>query len=263
MNLLQQFTNSIWNFDSYKSLSKTKGSKSFLYILLLFMIVYLVFFINTSFKTNDLVTSLETAMQEDVPDFRLANGKFSFDGAMPYKIDDNGFLFIIDTTGETQQEDLNTVFNGVLITEKEMISVSSGKTEITPFELLPFEISKDQVLKFIPSIKVIVLVFLAIWSIFAFGAKLFGILMLALITMIANAMFNKKLTFGNQWNIAIYASTLPILITCIHSLFGSPLGGFMFFVYWILAITYVFLGVYHISKNDDSLGTAEVLEIQP
>lgn len=269
MNLLEQFGNSLWNFRSYKPLSQTKGGKSFLYILLLFLLVYSIGCVYTGAQISDVVGNIGTALEENVPDFRLAGGKFSFSGPMPYRYEKPGFLLIVDTTGQTSKDDFKDVSNGIYITEDEMMTFQYGKTEVIRFsDMGPLEFTRDQIVSFLPSINVIMWIAMAVWFLFAFAGKLFGILILALIAMMATAMFNQKLTFQNQWNIAIYASTLPMLVKLANKLLGGPLSGFMFFLYWGLAITYVFLGIYYMPKTDASLGgspneTPEPLEVLP
>ena len=251
MNLFEQFGNSLWNFRSYRSLSQTKGGKSFLYIFLLFLLVYLIGSIFIGAQMNIFVDYLQSAMAENVPDFRLTNGSFSFEGEMPYRIEDEGFVMVIDTTGQTTVENFENTMNGILITKDEIVTFNMGKQDVTPFSMMgPLEISKGQIVQFLPSLKALVVILLAVWYLFAFAGKLFGILILTLIAMIATSIFQQRLTFLNQWNIAIYASTLPILIKLINTLLGGPLTGFLFFIYWGLAITYVFLAIYHISDSN-------------
>lgn len=266
MSLIQQFSNSLWNFRSYKTLSQTKGGKSFVYILLLFLIIYTIGNVYVSVQINDVISSIGAAMQDSVPDFQLANGKFSFSGPMPYRIEDARSLFIIDTTGQTSADEFSGALNGILITEDEMMIFQTSRTEILRFsDLSPLEISRDQIVQFLPNINIIIWIGMVVWFFFAFAGKLFGILLLALLSMIASAMFNQKLNFLNQWNVAIYASTLPMLIKLINTLLGGPLSGAMFILYWGLAITYAFLGIYHMPKSNDIVSNpndhTEVLEV--
>ncbi|HHU78539.1 MAG: DUF1189 domain-containing protein [Caldicoprobacterales bacterium] len=265
MNLVQQFTNSLWNFRSYRSLSRMKGGKSFLYIFLLFLLIYVIGSTYTGAQFGNIIGHMQTALAENVPDFKLADGKFSFAGEMPYKISEDGFLMVIDTTGQTTLDDFKNVANGVLITEDEVSVVNMSRVETTPFSMMePLEISKDQIIQFLPGLKVLLIIGMAFWFLFAFAGKLFGILLLSLIAMIATSMFQKRLTFLNQWNVAVYASTLPMLVKLLNSLSGGPLRGFMFVIYWGLAITYVFLGIYNMSdKNDESVQVMENPEISP
>lgn len=253
MNLIEQLGNSIWNFRSYHSLSRTRGGKSFLYIFLLFLLVYLISGVYNGVQVTSTIDFLQNTITDKVPDFSLSNGRFYFAGEMPFRIENEDFLFVIDTTGQTTKDDFKNAINGMLITEDELVVTQMGKTEITPFSVMaPLEISKNQVVQFLPALKALIIIAFSVWFLFAFAGKLFGILLLSLAAMIATAIFQKKLTFLNQWNIAIYASTLPMLIKLVNTLLGSPISGFMFFIYWGLAITYVFLGIYYIPQNHQS-----------
>ena len=78
--------------------------------------------------------------------------------------------------------------------------------------------------------------------------KLFGILMLTLIAFFPASLFRKQLTFQNKWNVAIYASTMPMLIKLVNTILGSPISS-MFLIYWAVAITYVFLGIYQMNHS--------------
>jgi hypothetical protein len=251
MSIIEQFTNSLWNFGSYRTLSRLRSSKSFLYIFLLFTLIYIVFSLNVSSQFSSTIGIVKVAMEDNIPNFSLSGGRFYFDGPQPYRIEEQGFAFIIDTTGATMPQDLYETGNGILITATEMAVLSAGSLEITPFSNIPFEITKDQVMDFLPNLMVFVYIFLIVWYFVSFAGKLIGILVLTLITMIANSIFNQRLTFGNLWNIAIYASTLPMLLKMLHSLLNSPLTGLFFFIYWGVAITYSFLGVYYHSKDEE------------
>ena len=76
MNLIEQFGNSIWNFRAYHSFSRTRGSRSFLYIFLLFLLVYLISSIYNGAQLNHGIGLLQGNLAENVPDFSLSNGKF-------------------------------------------------------------------------------------------------------------------------------------------------------------------------------------------
>ena len=253
MNIFEQFTNSLWNFRSYRSLSQTKGGKSFLYIFLLFLLVYLIGSFYAGLQVDTFINYMQSSMEDNLPDFKLVNGSFTFEGEMPYRIEDNDFLMIIDTTGQTTVDEFEGKSNGILITEKEMITIRYGRLETTSFSMMgPIEISKNQILRFLPSLKVIYVVIMAIGSLFAFAGKLFGILMLSLIAMIASSMFHQQLSFLNHWNVAIYASTLPMIVKLANTLLGGPFDGFMFLINWGMAITWVFLGIYNMPRANQA-----------
>ena len=100
MSLIKRFTNSIGNLKSYGQLSRLKTGKSFLYLLLIFLVSYLVFTYRVVTEVNYFIQITRDQITEDVPDFELSNGSFKFYGEMPYirGDDDLGFKFIIDTS---------------------------------------------------------------------------------------------------------------------------------------------------------------------
>lgn len=252
MSLIKRFTNSIGNLKSYGQLSRLKPGKSFLYLLLIFLVSYLVFSYRVVTEVNYFIQITRDQITEDVPDFELSNGSFKFYGEMPYirGDDDLGFKFIIDTSKNA--DDLasqHNIINGFIITEEEMISYSYGRGDRLSFSSLPMEFNKEHLVNLLPNIKIFAWLFLFIWFFIRLGIKQLGILLLTLVAMIAAAIFNVRLSFRNNWNVAIYASTLPMLVHIVDALAGKPLGILQTLIYWGLAILYIFLGVNQISKE--------------
>lgn len=263
MSLVKQFTNSIGNFKSYKALSKIKGSKSFLYIFLIFLISYLVFCVNTTIEVDDFIKITAEHLDENVPYFELSNGSFSFDGEMPYVTESSGSILVIDTNSTASElQEQYDISNGFIITEDEVVTYSLGTQQDIRFSDMPLNIDKSDVINFLPNIKMFTWIFLAIWFVIRFGMKLLGILLLTLIAMLASAIFNQRLKFLNNWNVAIYASTLPMLISFVNSLVGTPLGSLLTPLYWGVAILYIFLGMNQISKQNSAGDPQQIGETQ-
>jgi len=127
MNLVEQFGNSLWNFRSYRSLSQTKGGKSFLYIFLLFLIIYLISNSVTVVRMDSVIEYLQSGLMEFVPDFQLSNGKLTVDSPEPIRLEEGSYLLVIDTTGQTTLDDFVGVTDGLLITETEMVVSITNK----------------------------------------------------------------------------------------------------------------------------------------
>lgn len=250
MNLIKQFTNSLWNFRSYKKLADIKGGKSFLYLFLVFTLIFLIFSVKVSMEASAGIEMARAALRNDVPDFRFEDGEFHCEGEMPYVFEDGDSRIIIDTTGATTAEALDGIQNGFLLTNDTLYQKSLGTLEAMELSQFPFEFSKDTIIELLPSIMVWVYIGLFLFYLISFAGKLFSILMLTLITMIATAVFSQKLNFSNQWNIALYAATLPSILQLLNNLSGGPLGFAFFFVYWFIAILYVFLAVRGIAQEN-------------
>ncbi len=251
MNFFLQMRESVIDFKFYRSIKDNKFSRSFVYMLLLFLIIYFISGTRTFIATRILVDDLAADLNVNVPEFRLENGEFSFEGKMPYIISSSSSeAFVIDTTGQVNEGVLKDVASGMLIT-KDKVYVKRSEVETREFslsELKGITVSKTDVLEFLPKLSWIVFIFIAFGFIFVLGWKLLNAVILALLGLIANAVFNGRLKFNNLMNISIYALTLPMLIQLAVNLYGYPIPGFGF-IYWAISILYVVLAVK--SCNDD------------
>ena len=251
MNFFLQMRESVIDFKFYRSIRDNKFSRSFVYMLLLFLIIYFISGTRTFIATRILVDDLIADLSINVPEFRLENGKFIFEGEMPYIISSNNSeAFVIDTTGQVDEGVLKDVASGMLIT-KDRVYVKRSEIETREFSLSEFKditVSKADVLEFLPKLSWIVFIFIAFGFIFVLGWKLLNAVILALLGLIANAVFKGRLKFNNLMNISIYALTLPMLIQLAVNLYGYPIPGFGF-IYWAISILYVVLAVK--SCNDD------------
>ncbi|HPT78308.1 MAG TPA: DUF1189 domain-containing protein [Candidatus Atribacteria bacterium] len=266
MKITEQFTTSIYGFKSYGSLARMKGGKSFLYIFLLFLLMYLVFSINITRTANVIVDILsDSEIIDKIPDFSIKDGILTVDAPMPFVQEADGLTIIVDTT-KTSDELLeqHDIINGFVITKDEFVTVLPGQVQSFDFSLLQDEFDKNDLLRIMSNFKgfiqAFLWIFLAFWIIFAFAGKMLGVLVLTLIALIASAVYNQRLSFQENWNIAIYASTVPVLFSCVHSLLGSPLRALGFFIYWGLAIAYVFVGMYYIARENELNQSPEIIE---
>lgn len=245
MNFFIQMRESVIDFKFYKSIKNNKFSRSFVYLLLLFLIIYFINGTRTFIATRIGVDELAAGMSTNIPEFRLENGEFSFEGEMPYYISSSSDeAFVIDTTGQVSESILKDVSSGMLIT-KNMIYVKRSDIETREFsltELKGITLTKSKVLEFLPKLSWIVLIFIAFGFIFVLGWKLLNALILALLGLVVNAVLKGRLKYNNLLNISIYALTLPMLIQLAVNLYGYPFPRF-WVIYWGLSILYVAMAV--------------------
>lgn len=245
MNFFLQMRESVIDFKYYRSIKDNRFSRSFVYLLLLFLIIYFISGTRTMIATRLGIDELVTELNTNMPEFSLQDGEFSFAGEMPYFISSStSEAFVIDTTGQVDESVLKDVSSGMLIT-KDKVYVKRSEIETREFslsELKGVNITKADVLEFLPKLSWIVLIFIAFGFIFALGWKLLNAVILALLGLAANSVFKGRLKFNNLMNIGIYALTLPMLLQLAVDLYGYPLPGFGY-VYWIISILYVVLAV--------------------
>lgn len=254
MNFFLQVRESVIDFKFYRSIKDNKFSRSFVYLLLLFMIIYFINGTKTFIVSRMVIDEVVTGLSAGMPDFRLENGEFIFEGKMPYKISGDNEAFIIDTTGSTDEEALRDAETGILIT-KDKLYIKRNAVEMREFNLKEFNtitVSKSDLLEFLPKLSWIVLIFIAFGFVFVLGWKLLNAVLLALLGLAANAMTGGRLKFNNLMNISIYALTLPMLIQLAVNLYGYPVPYFGL-IYWGISILYVALAVKSCNEEDNGL----------
>lgn len=262
MNFFMQMRESVIDFRFYRSIKDNRFSRSFVYLLLLFLIIYFIGGTRTFIATRISIEELAANLNANIPEFRLENGEFSFEGKMPYYISSStNEAFIIDTTGQSTESVLKDLVSGMLIT-KDKVYVKNSEVESRVFSLTEFKgvtITKSDVLEFLPKLSWIVFIFIAFGFIFVLGWKLLNAVILALLGLSANAVFKGRLKFNNLMNISIYALTLPMLIQLAVGLYGYPIPRFGL-IYWGISILYVVLAVKNCSDEANELGTGNDLE---
>lgn len=262
MNFFVQMRESVIDFSFYKSIKNNRFSRSFLYLLLLFLIVYLVNGTKLFVVTRIGIDELTAGMSANVPDFRLENGEFSFSGEMPYYISRNtDGAFVIDTTGQVDESILRDADSGMLIT-KDTVYIKNSDIETRRFsltELKGMTLTKSDVLEFLPKLSWIVLIFIAFGFIFVLGWKLLNAVILALLGLILNGIMKGNLKYGNLLNISIYALTLPLLLQLALNLSGYPFPSF-WLIYWGISLLYVAMAIRSCREQNDGPQDVEIPE---
>ncbi len=183
-------------------------------------------------------------LSESMVEFQLKDGKFSFEGEMPYYISSStDELIVIDTTGSVQPKVLDNVITGVLITEdKVYMKINNSSKEIDLATLKGTEINKQMLIEFLPQISWLVLIVMMIAFVFELGFKLLSAIILALMGIFINSMYKTDLKYKQILNFSIYSLTLPMLIKLGIDLTGYVIPSF-FIIYWAVSITYLSLAI--------------------
>mgnify|MGYP000849542722 CR=1 FL=1 len=253
MNFFVQMRESVIDFKFYRSIKDNKFSKSFVYLLLLFLIIYFINGTRTYIGIRIAMEELASNLNANVPEFRLENGEFSFKGDMPYYISSStNETFVIDTTGQVTERVLEGAETGILVTKDKRNEIETREFSLS--ELKSVTLDKSDILEFMPKLSWIVFIFIAFGFIFVLGWKLLNAVILALLGLFANAVFKGRLKFGNLLNISIYALTLPLLVQLAVNLYGYPIPRF-WMIYWVISILYVVLGIKNcIDEPEDAPG---------
>jgi Protein of unknown function (DUF1189) len=268
VNFFYQVKESVIDFKFYKKIKDNRFAKSFLYLLLLMLIVYSMLTVRNYLLVKNIMEQAAFELSETLPDFQLKDGKFSFEGEMPYYISSStNEVFIIDTTGAVDESVLQNSMTGILITENEVYIKNNTQEQKMSFsEMKGTEFNKADLIERLPSLSWMVLIFMLLWFVFALGGHLIFILFLALIGLAISASLNADLKYKQVLNFSIYALTLPMLIDLAIDIATLPMligfgGGiasalmrqfFYFMIYTGVAIVYLYFAIktYRESKNE-------------
>ncbi len=249
MKFLTEMRECVIDFDFYRQIKGNRFGRSFLYLLLLFLILYSINGAKNFIISRYYIEEAVAEFSETIPEFRLENGEFIFEGKMPYYISSStSEVFVIDTTGQVDKSVLDSAKTGLLIT-RDRVHVKRSAAQLQEYNLreLPegFRLTKAQVVEFLPKLSWILMVLIVFGFVFVLAWKLLNVVLLALLGLISNSAFKAALSYGQLLNISIYALTLPMLLELAYSLVRVTGVYIPYFwvIYWLISILYVTFAV--------------------
>ncbi len=201
---------------------------------------------------NEVIQGIQT----EIPDFKLQNGELVVDAKMPLTVDKTQEgIFIIDTSGQTDQEILKDYPTGILVTKSEVIQ-KKNDIETTSYnfkDLGDIVVTKSDVEKYLPYLKVLNAFIIVFGYIGYLIGKLFSVLILSLVGLLLAKILKYHSGFGTFFKASIYVLTLPLMIKTILSLFAVTIPYF-WLIYYGIAILYLW-NIIKILKQTNDDGT--------
>jgi hypothetical protein len=230
MSFFKQVRESVIDYQFYNKIKNNSFAKSFVYLLLLFLIIYSLGAIcDYTYIGNELdVVASQTMFDK---------GNLIFNGPMPYYlIKDDQNLFVIDTTGKITVDNMNQVYNGILFTNEAMIVKNLGQVKINYYKDL--KINNEDLQNYFYIFHYVIIFALVLAFVLFLASKVVNAVLLALFAMAINHIYKTNLRFGALLNISIYALTLPMLLELAIKLsgYGMPIFSLL---YWAVSIAYI------------------------
>jgi hypothetical protein len=253
VNFFYQVKESVIDFKFYKQIKDNRFAKSFLYLLMLLLIVYTMLTVRNYFLVKSVMERAAFELSESIPDFELKDGKFSFEGEMPFYIGSStNELFVIDTTGTVDENDLQDATNGMLITEDAIFFIKNNVQQQTLkfSDMKEAEFNKADLIELLPKLSWLVLVGMLIWFVFVVAGHLLFAVFLALIGLAFSSSLNTDLKYKHVLNFSIYALTLPMLLDLAVDIAGLPIPKVIFFlIYATIAGIYLLYAIKAYKEN--------------
>ncbi len=166
-------------------------------------------------------------LKANMPDIRIANGVVSSPVAQPYVWEQEEFVFILDTTGETTALDLRYP-RGILLTQTSLLYRKSPREsrEYSLREVKAFELDDAAIDRFIAAGR------RWLWIFFAVAIWLANLVMRTLqalawtlLGVAVNAVSRRGLRYAALFNLGVLALTVPIVFDLAMVLGGVQARG--------------------------------------
>lgn len=223
MLLFKTFKKSLYCFDEYMDLIKLNNFKTFLYTIILSLILSLNFifpifitYLKFDFKTN---------MQKYIPDFKIENGTLTLNDEI--NISNDLTKIVLDTKNNYSLSDFDNFNNVILLTSDTLYIKSQMINEHISIDALSKMLNiytKDDLIKssFLNSI-IYQTIFFITFLIFVFSYIILIFIILTSSIFKKMYFYSKKsfsLSFKEVFKLTTLAQTLPVLSTSIFTILG-------------------------------------------
>lgn len=262
MNFISKIYRSMTSIAFYVTIIHEHFVKSFLYLVLLSLILALPYSIYSGISTYDKTTNgIEIINSEQFPAFKFENGKLELYNDEPYlfSIDENQFLkVIIDRSNTYTFNDLAGYYIGYLITEDNIIYSQVGTTprSISYNSLLIQSLTKAELVDLIKLYQPITAIGFGILTLFfALLSALFKSLFSYFMVSFFKNIFRIPLSFSQSYKIAIYSMTTSIVVIELLNIIKLVPSQYFFGIFCFINALYIGNIIKHFSslKTDISI----------
>lgn len=255
LSFWSKIVHSIKGIKHYDVVVKEKAGKAITYLLLFALLIGSIGAIRGVVETNNEISKFISAYNEKCPNFEIKDGELSVEGDQPVVLSqDSKYYFVIDTTGSTSPDVLNSYNEGILVLKDKFIEKKNA-LETQTFEFKSLQgttITKGLVNNYLPLARVILPVIFIGNILRYFIGGLISALILALFALIINEIFKTQLKYGQLYSISIYALTAPMLFDVILQILNINHFSYYGFVYHLFAFAYICFGLHRLKKELDN-----------
>ncbi len=243
---------SFYSTDLYKDVALNKKGTGFGYLFLLLAFCWLLLSISLDFTVDSVLDKQAPAIISQVPEISIIDGHAYVDAVQPYYINDpetGGVIAILDTTGKiTSLEGQEAV---VLLTEKNVI-VKENEVETRAYELseiVEFRMNQGTLTHWVEMTKSYLCMIIYPFALLSsFIYRIIQLLFYAVFGLVFASALKVELDYQQSLRLSVIAVTPAIIINTVLWSFSTalPMGGFLYF---ILTMTYLYLGVKAIGET--------------
>lgn len=212
----------------YVYLYKEKISKAFLYILVLSIIIGLIQGAMSTMVISGLEKTTEMILKQDEVQFEMKDGILDFK-ASPIKDEEGQALLYIDTSkGIEELDNLRSITvhkDIVTVLLKDGFMIKNGSEDVTykysDLGLDKIDFNNDFLIAAFEKVDIAKYIIIPIMIVANFIQLIIYAVLISLVGVLSNLIANRKIEYGNLFNLSLYAVTLPAIINLIF-----PIGGY-------------------------------------
>ena len=211
--------------------------------LFLIFLITLILSVRYSFDISKGLGIAADWTKENLPIIEIQNGVVSVDAKQPYKIVEEDFALILDTTGEITS--LDEYKSGILLTKNKVLykenEVKTESYDLSNIESVRIDENFMKVLR--KNLVWIIFPFMLLGIFIYFCiARFLQIFIFSLISLATSSIVNIKLSYKQLFNIGIYAITPGIILGALLAVFLIQLP-FFWIIYAGLYIIYLVMAI--------------------
>lgn len=251
LKIINKFIFSI-NPKKYIYLYKEKISKSFLYVLVLSIIIGVIQGGMSSLVISELEKTSKNILKKEETQFEMKDGILDFKES-PLKEEQGAALLYIDTNKNI--DELNslrsiTVHKDIVtVLLKDGLMVKIGSEDFTykysDLGLDEVDFNNNSIIESLDKFSGIKYIAIPIMIIINFIQIIIYAILISLLGLLSNLIGNRKISYSNSFKLSLYAVTLPAIINLIY-----PLGGYFVLVGGIILMFGLsFISFYYEEKD--------------
>lgn len=252
MNIFSEIPYSFAGVKQYPEFLKNKTGRVVGYVFLLVFIYFIIAQMRTIPNTVDTVSSIQE-MLDSCADFEMDSGRLYI--SEPFYFDAMGVYLSIDTTYGTYineydtwewEESFEDYEAAIVLDSTTALIVDEGEAQIFEYPK-EFSFTKNDIYGLLGIAYIVVLLYLVFAYVFSVAGYFIGVLLVALVGMIANSDSVCKLSFKQIFILAVYAKTLPLLIKGILQL--GQIGTFFYSIIgFAIGCVFIVMAIRHINR---------------
>ncbi len=244
---------SFFSKDLYRDVGLSWKGICFAYLLLLLAICWIPIMVKIHLGFSGFINNQAPAFIEQVPEITITDGQVSIKEPQPYFIrvtDNNDVIAVIDTTGSIESlEDANAFF---LLTDNSMIirksDIETQTIDLSQIE--SFTMDSARITRWLNIIKkFLVVIMYPVVLLSSYVYRIIQALIFAAVGLLFASLCKVSLSYGALLRLAVIAMTPCMIVKTVFGLAGVHLPCGVGLVYLLIALAYLYFGVYACSQT--------------